>query len=238
MSVFGFSDLAFMGAVGGAERDPFFANVSLLLHGDGANGSTSFIDSSPTPKTVTAAGNAQISTAQSRFGGSIVFDGSGDYLLLGGQSDFAFGLSDFTIECFYYPISAGGSNFGTLIDTRASGESFASGRLSIFHNGGLALSFQGATGIVASSALAALQWHHVAMVRSSGITRGYLNGVQVGGNINDSVSYGIGSSRPIIGSNLSFVSGLNGYIDELRITKGIARYTANFTPPTAPFPDA
>jgi hypothetical protein len=61
--------------------DPYFSNVSLLLHGDGANGSTTIVDSSPSPKTVTAVGNAQISTAQSKFGGSsLAFDGSGDYL--------------------------------------------------------------------------------------------------------------------------------------------------------------
>ena len=61
--------------------DPQFGSVSLLLHGDGANGSTTIVDSSPTPKTVTAFGDAQISTAQSKFGGaSIAFDGTGDYL--------------------------------------------------------------------------------------------------------------------------------------------------------------
>jgi hypothetical protein len=61
--------------------DPVFNNVSLLLHGNGTNGSTTITDNSPTPKTVTAVGNAQISTAQSKFGGaSIAFDGTGDYL--------------------------------------------------------------------------------------------------------------------------------------------------------------
>ena len=59
--------------------DPDFANVSLLLHGDGTNGSTTIVDSSSSSKTVTAVGDAQISTAQSKFGGSsIYFDGTGD----------------------------------------------------------------------------------------------------------------------------------------------------------------
>ena len=52
--------------------DPLFNNVSLLLHGDGTNGFTTITDSSPTPKTVTAVGNAQISTAQSKFGGAVL----------------------------------------------------------------------------------------------------------------------------------------------------------------------
>ena len=63
------------------ETDPYRSQVSLLLHGDGANGSTTIVDSSPSPKTVTAVGNAQISTTQSKFGGSsLAFDGAGDYL--------------------------------------------------------------------------------------------------------------------------------------------------------------
>jgi hypothetical protein len=81
--------------------DPNFANVSLLLYGNGINGSTSIIDSSPSPKTVTAFGNAQISTAQSKFGGSsIAFDGTGDYLTVPDNDNFALGNGNFTIECW------------------------------------------------------------------------------------------------------------------------------------------
>jgi hypothetical protein len=82
--------------------DPFSANVSLMLHFDGANGSTTFVDSSPNNFTVTRAGDAVISTAQSRFGGSsVVFDGDSDYLSAGFNDAFAFGTSDFTIEVWY-----------------------------------------------------------------------------------------------------------------------------------------
>jgi hypothetical protein len=88
--------------------DPNFADVSLLLHGDGANGSTTIIDSSPTPKTVTAFGNAQISTAQSKFGGaSIALDGTGDYASTGNSSDLLMGSAVFTIECWFYPNVSG-----------------------------------------------------------------------------------------------------------------------------------
>jgi len=218
--------------------DPYYNNVSLLLHGDGTNGSTTIVDSSPTPKTVTAFGNAQISTAQSKFGeASIAFDGSGDYLLLGGQLDFAFELLDFTIECFYYPITAGGGNFGNIIDTRAAGENISLGRLAIYHSNGLVLVFLSPAGVLVTSVLSTLQWHHVAVSRSSGVTRLFLDGVQVGANLTDNTNYGVGAARPVIGNNLNFNAGLNGYIDEFRITKGVARYTSNFTPPTAPFPE-
>jgi len=83
--------------------DPYYNNVSLLLHGDGANGSTTIVDSSTSPKTVTAVGNAQISTAQSKFGGaSLAFDGAGDYLTIPDDSSFDFGFNDFTIEGWIY----------------------------------------------------------------------------------------------------------------------------------------
>jgi len=84
--------------------DTYYSNVSLLLHCDGSNGSTTFTDNSPSPKTVTANGNASVSTAQSKFGGaSAVFDGTGDYLSLDGSSGFAFGTGDFTIEFWLSP---------------------------------------------------------------------------------------------------------------------------------------
>ena len=84
--------------------DPNFANVSLLLHGNDTNGSTTITDSSPSPKTVTAVGNAQISTAQSKFGGaSIAFDGNGDWCQIANNVAFKFGSGNFTIEYWFYP---------------------------------------------------------------------------------------------------------------------------------------
>jgi hypothetical protein len=85
----------------------------LLLHGDGTNGSTTITDSSISPKTVTAVGNAQISTAQSKFGGaSIAFNGTTSYLTTPANSDFAYD-ADFTIECWLYLT---GSAFGAILD--------------------------------------------------------------------------------------------------------------------------
>jgi hypothetical protein len=101
-----------------AATDTNINEVSLLLHGDGTNGSTTITDSSLTPKTVTAVGNAQISTAQSKFGGaSILLDGSGDYLDVGSNSAFGYGLSDFTIETWVY------RNVSSALTTSASPKS-------------------------------------------------------------------------------------------------------------------
>ena len=86
-----------------APTDPNFANVSLLLHGDGANNSTTFTDSSSNNFTLSRVGDVKISTTQSKFGGSsIFFDGAGDYLTLANNSVFTF-PSSFTVEAWVFP---------------------------------------------------------------------------------------------------------------------------------------
>ena len=214
--------------------DPYYNNVSLLLHGDGANGSTTIVDNSPSPRTVTAFGDAQISTAQSKFGGaSLAFDGSGDYLSISNSASMAFGSDAFTVEAWIYqttnvstyaPIfysnGSNGSGIGFLVDSSRG--------LSVYWN-----NFR----ISSTTTKYALNvWNHLACVRDlNGSLRAYLNGTPVGsGSAIGSPVFG----ATWIGVNQSYTAeAFNGYIDDLRITKGIARYTANFTPPTAPFPD-
>jgi hypothetical protein len=229
-------DLGFVGGLGGADSDPYFANVSLLLHGNGADGSTAITDSSPSPKTVTTVGGAQISTAQSKFGGSsIAFDGSGDYLTLDGSNSFAFGAGDFSVEFWIYPLSLTGIK--VIFDSRALNFASIQNRLIVYtSNASLAIVANDNTYINGTLSLNA--WNFIAVCRSGGSLRGFLNGTQVGGTITDSSNYSVGASRPILGADGNSPSQLNynGYIDELRITKA-ARYTADFTVPTAPFPD-
>ena len=216
--------------------DPNISQVSLLLHGNGTNGSTTITDNSPSPKTVTAVGNAQISTAQSKFGGaSIAFDGTGDYLDVGSNSAFGYGLSDFTIEFWIYRnVSVDLQSFldqRTGIDTVLAPTLYISGN-SLFY-------FANGANCISGGTLAASQWLHIALSRSGTATKLFVNGVQVGSTFTDTLSY-IDSPVRIGGANGGAGPGLaslNGYIDDLRITKGVARYTANFTPPAAPFPD-
>ena len=99
------SMLSRFATLGGAATDPYWANVSYLLVGNGANGTTTNIkDSSSNNATTTIVGNTVISTAQSKFGtgSSVVFDGSGDYLTYPSNTIYAFGTGDFTIECWVY----------------------------------------------------------------------------------------------------------------------------------------
>ena len=220
--------------------DPNISRVSLLLHGNGTNGSTVITDSSPSPKTVTPVGNAQISTAiADPFGNStrgvLAFDGTGDYLDVGSNSAFGYGLSNFTIEFWTYRNAS--VVLQSFLDQRTGIETVLAPTIYISANS-LFYYANGANRILGET-LAASQWLHIALSRSETATKLFVNGAQVGSTFTDTLSY-IDSPIRIGGANGGTPPGLaslNGYIDDLRITKGIARYTSNFTPPTAPFPD-
>ena len=221
------------------------SNVSLLLHGDGTNGSTTFTDSSSSNHTITAYGNAQISTTQSKFGGSsMYFDGSGDYLTAPVDSSFEFGTGDFTVECWLYLTNNTGYRPIVLLGNGASGGPstilYSAWYLYYFSSTGLSFyRFDGtSTSYNFSTTLSTNTWYHIAVSRSGTSLRCFVDGTQVGSTVTTSLSYNkvnndnlhIGRSRT--GSNGNTINYLNGYIDDLRITKGLARYTSNFTPPT------
>jgi hypothetical protein len=217
--------------------DQDYRNVSLLLHGNGTNGSTTITDSSLTPKTVTAFDNAQISTAQSKFGGaSIAFDGSGDYIAATEtSSSFTFGTGNFTIEFWFYPSNLSG--LAGIADWRnvAGAQSQC---ITLYRDGSTLYFFEVSNRITATAALTNGVFQHIALCKGSNSTRLFVNGTQVGSTYADTTSYIAPQSGSIyIGGLLGAVS-TAGYIDDFRITKGISRYNATFTPPTAPFPDA
>jgi hypothetical protein len=237
--MFSLNDVGFLGSVNSSfVFDPNFANVSLLLHGDGTNGSQTIIDSSPSPKTITAVGNAQISTAQSKFGGaSIAFDGNGDYLTTSMLSaDNALGTTNFTIE-FWLRLNSTAPSLTSLVDYRPAG---TQGAYPALYLANASIRYYVNTGDrIVGSDLSINVWYHVVLCKASSNTRLFVDGVQVGSTYSDAVNYLGSNNRPYVGVFSDSLTGsLNGYIDDLRITKGIARYTANFTPPTAPFPNA
>ena len=229
-------------------NDPYlYTNTVLLLHGDGTNGSTTILDSSKvvgSPKTVTAVGNAQISTAQSKFGGaSIAFDGSGDYLSATANSAFAFGTGDFTLEGWFY-FNNGAENASRIM--YANYASFVSGNTPLFFGkhgtsgGKVTVYLYLAAGSVATFNEPTLppsnQWLHYALVKAGNSFTIYRDGIATATATYAAQS--ITSTQCNVGGsaeNASFSH--NGYIDDFRITKGIARYTSNFPSPTAPFPD-
>lgn len=214
--------------------DEHYNTVSLLLPFDGVNGSTSFIDASINENPVIAHGGVQISSVQSMFGGTAgYFPGaSTDYLEIGPSDLFAFGLGDFTIECFVYVPAGISGNYAAICDIRnaASG----AGSVLLHLNSALQLGYYGATTSLTSSSVPVAQWTHVELSRASSVSRLFIGGV-LGAFVADSNAK---FSNPcFIGrvyDNLN--PAFSGYIDGLRITKGVARHTANFTPPSYPHP--
>lgn len=208
--------------------DPSFSIVSLLLHMDGSNGSTTFTDSSSSARTVTAYGNAQISTARSKFGGaSALFDGSGDYL--GTTISGGLGSGDFTVEFWYYKTA----NSGMVFNCRTSG----TGADGFDIDESLGVTTSGAYLITDDypSRLTLSTWKHVAITRSSNTLRRFVDGT-LRGSTTWSTNL-TGTSFFIGGSPAGNVGYMTGNIDEFRITKA-ARYTSNFTPATAAFPNS
>ena len=229
-------------------NDPNFAFNSLLLHGNGANNSTTITDSSGSPKTVTRFSDARISTAQSKFGGaSIVFEGTEDYLTAANDASLNFDSGDFTIECWLYLAGLQTPN----IDSQRVGSIAAYGVNAVTNSGysfgfntTASLLFFGRPGIgisaIATFAPALSTWYHVAYTRAGSTNRLFVDGQSLTLTTNTFTPATSSTGTLRIGTE-RFYSGYNhdltGYIDDFRITKGVARYTANFTPPTLPFPD-
>jgi hypothetical protein len=210
--------------------DPNFSSVSLLLHMDGS-GST-FVDSSGTPKTITANGDATQSTAQSKFGGAAgLFDGDSS-LTLASSSAFAFGTGDFVIEFFV--------RFTSLSGTQGLVCSGASGGLDIQYRGDTEQLGLGAYGDWQASFAwtpSTGAWYYVAISRSSGTVRAYVDGSLVGTEATNLATLEATSADLVIGEGDGFFA---GYLDELRVTKGHARgYTGStISVPTSAFPNS
>jgi hypothetical protein len=196
-------------------------------------------------------GNAQISTAQSKFGGSsMLFDGTGDYISSPGSPLWLNGSGDWTIEGWIYLSSTPATN-GFYIYGQDSGAA-AIRTMSIVYNNSTAGSWKiwatssGSSWDIAndvtfgSFTLATSTWYHFAVVRNGTNLKLYIDGTAQGsgstisGSIQTNTSFNFNAFGQF--QNLSGSGGFPGYIDDYRITKGYARYTANFTPPTSALP--
>lgn len=220
--------------------DPYFGSVELLMHFDGTDGSTTFTDVKG--NTCTANGNAQIDTAQAKFGGSSgLFDGVNDFVRVAGSIDFYLGGGDFTIECFVRPLSTVGLLF-IASPRRVSG---AGWNWWFGQSGGVLYFFafgpsEGATLVQLSGGTLATggAFQHVGVTRSGNTWRLLHDGAVVdtetvsGSIYNANVDLLIGKDAAVPGRDW------NGHIDEFRLTVGAARYTGAYTVPTAAFQDS
>lgn len=213
------------------EYDPYWPNVVALLHFDGADGATSIVDQ--TGKSWTRTGDAQISTAQSKFGGaSAVFDGAGDRFNSPTNSDFTLGTGASTLELWVRPSNVSGSYRAIVSDNRYP----SSGGWRIYQNGAdLQIWYQNT--ILQHSAVGVLSanvWVHVAWVRTTTTSYLFVNGVLSSSSSANFIN--LVGNAVLVGAADSF--SFNGYVDELRITKWVARYTGDFSVANAPFPNS
>jgi len=202
------------------------ASTKLLMHFDGADGGTTFTDSSLSAHSITRTGTVTTSNVQSKFGGTSLKNLNEGALIIPNSSDFNLGLNDFTIECWVYLLSY--NTFNTVLDATNS----PSGAIWRFW-----ASYSGSSnkvnfyGVTSSVAVSLNTWTHIAVSRVSGSTKVYVNGV--GGTAVTLGNIASNNSNIVIGKTDTF--GSNMYIDELRVRVGEAVYTSNFTPPAAPF---
>jgi Concanavalin A-like lectin/glucanases superfamily len=240
--------------------DYYYSSVSLLLPMDGNNNSTGFTDAGPHSFAVTAVGDAKISTTQSKFGGSsAVFDGSGDGLSVPANSAFDFGTGDFAIEAWFYisansEITSGQRGAAICSTWNAVATPISGWILGILGDDtttGTGLQFDSwdptnsGTLFRATVSVSKSTWHHVVGSVVNGTRRLYLDGTLLTNTQTITVASGYtpfsNFNNPLrVGStqNNIYPLILNGYIDDLRITKGTGRgYTGStIAVPTAALP--
>jgi len=212
--------------------------TKLLIHSNTTDWSTVFTDSETTPKTITGYGDIKHKIIPAKFGNSSLnFDGVDDYLTIPNNTDWSFGSGDFTVDTWvlfndvtgykYIIFKGDQSSWSTVgIDIHIQNSSYLETRLY----------FTDSTWqyLATSSLPTTLTWHHIALVRKNNIVSLYLDGTlvqsaDIGTKIMQSNSYPL-----YIWTRTDWYK-LNGFIDELRISKWIARWTSNFTPPAAPY---
>lgn len=208
--------------------DPYFNNVELLLQFEGSHGSTNFVDGSSRENTITSTGTITINTSDKKYGNSSLL-ASGGTLSTPTNSNFGFGTSDFTIEFWLKNAPIIYSNEFYLSMT-GSLDGFSIGKydnsypIGFFYNGP---SFP--VRVVANS-LDTNNWTHFAVCRQAGNIRVFVNGIAPTYN---------GTSSGLYDNNKNYgttgkieIANVSGKFDAIRVTKGIARYTANFNPET------
>lgn len=187
-------------------------------------------------------GNAQVSTSVVKYGsGSMYFDGTGDALSLPASPNLAFYAGDFTVEMWVYGSLSSNSALvgGSWPRLFTLGTAQGTGCLEVYMASGTSLIVNITTTSVITSTLSNLlnsTWNHYAVTRANGVVRAFLNGVQVGSATNADSLLLAATTTSWVGGISSSAGNFNGYMDDFRITKGIARYVRNFTPPTVALP--
>lgn len=217
----------------------------VLMHFNApSDNNPTFIDSSVYQRQIVTVGNTHNDTAQSKFSGSAgLFDGTGDYLRTADAADLEIGSQDFTAEAWFYVTVTGGSAraiMGKATDGFAAGwlirRESATSRIAVYMRESSLAGSAFLTGTTQFTDVLNPGWHHVALVRHGVNWYLFIDGVI---EATRTESFSIADNAAVFGIGTWGTNGgsdaWQGWIDELRLSIGIARYTAAFTPPTAPF---
>ena len=219
------------------------SNTTLLVHADGTDADTVFIDDNGdrAPSGIQAIGNAQISTAQKQFGTkSVVFDGTGDYLITSGDVGDAIADGDYTAECWirYDTVPPSGSSYSKILDNRRA--TFGNFGWQLYTNAThYTVSYRG-TGtttnavINQSATISTGTWYHLAVVKSGTTLYLYVDGTELGNVSIANTTYADCGEQLWIGCGHNGADFVDGYIDEVRVSS-TARYTSGFTPSASAF---
>lgn len=232
----------FLPPVTGAVGGPADTQTVLLMHADGTNGSTSFIDSSAYAHTLTASNGAQISTANPKFGSGAIDTSTNTAAVIdtGNISDFAFGNQPFTVEAWSYFQSDTNALHLIACQWSPAGATNYSWLFGMTDSATLGLYYTTNTAdftLISGAFTPTLNtWYHLACDRdASDVVRVYVNGAVIGSGSVAGKLFLAPTTNCAIGNELSGTYDVQGFLDEVRISKGIARYGGAFTPPTAPF---
>ena len=214
---------------------PLSAITNTLLLLNATSSTTMLTDSSANNYTITNNGTAtfdKLNPFVSTYGSAVFTGAAGQYLGLAGQTQFVMGTGDFTIEAWFNTSSF--TQYPPIIDFRPSTTNGAYPVLYIDNTGAMTYMVSSVS-VLTKAGMSLNTWTHVAIVRASSVTKMYINGVYTGTSYSDTNNYSVGAGRPIIGqAGYAVNGGIVGNIANLRIVKGTAVYTADFTPSMAP----
>jgi len=191
---------------------------------------SSLTDGSSNSHTITTNGSMASPTSFAPSSGmySQYFDGSDDYITTSSDTSFGLGTADFTFECWYYWPS--GSTYAWLMDMRDVGTSYIQTKPALYSTTSNLIYYVDGGDFISAPVLPTNKWVHVALVRASSVTRIFVDGSIVASG-NDTKDYGSSASFKF-GRNENTYYG-TGYASNIRLVKGTALYSEDFTPPTS-----
>lgn len=226
---------------GGSSGDADYNSVKLLAEFDGTNGQTTFTDFSSSPASLSSGNGAAVSTTRSMFGtGSLLLNGTNQSV--GTTRQIGIGTNPFTAEAHIRPTAA---QAGRIVGAQSSGSTNAVFFLRVNADGSVQMYLRNAAGIGTQNVLSAAglvsmtdtAWYHLAGTRSAGgVYTVWLNGTSVATLTSTNTDPNQGGNNYGFGSQYASAEFYKGYIDNIRVTEGVCRYTGSFTPPTAAYP--